>query len=153
MNRYWSTALWISLAISIAMVPGTAQAIPFQLCFDPVTTNADGTVMTDFGYYRIDYGNSKGIYTQNKNIGKPVAVNGQICYPFTSLVGVNQDRLYYARVVAIDSAGNLSIPSREVSFNPRPICEYNRTSTIVKDPVTGAVTEKDIVYTPTKVCP
>lgn len=137
--------------LSVILLVSIAQAAPKQLCWTP-------SIDTDIASYRVDYGTVKGgPYPTSKNIGKPALATSGDCAglavaSFTTIGIPVQDRLFYAKVVAIDTSGNISQPSFEVQFNPNPICEYSVTGTAVKD-ATGKVTMANPVFTPTKVCP
>lgn len=78
-----------------------------KLSWDPPTTNADGTLLTDLAGYKIYYGTSSGTYTEMVEITDPQK-NEYTIENFTPAT-------YYFAVTAYDTAGNESDFSNEVS--------------------------------------
>jgi len=76
------------------------------LSWNPPTTNADGTPLTDLSGYRVYYGNSSGNYSQNINVGNVAT------YIINNLT---EGLTYYFAVTAYDTSGNESRYSNEVS--------------------------------------
>jgi fibronectin type 3 domain-containing protein len=82
---------------------GGAQA---SLTWDAVTTNADGTPITDLAGYRVYHGTSSGSY------GMPLDAGPQTMYVVT---GLESGKRHYFAVTAYDTSGNESVVSDEVS--------------------------------------
>ncbi len=57
------------LLISVFLNASILSAGDATLSWDPPTTNADGTPLTDLAGYRIYYGTSSGSYSQNIDAG------------------------------------------------------------------------------------
>jgi hypothetical protein len=75
------------------------------LTWDPPTTNADGTPLTDLAGYRIYYG------TLTRNYIKVINIGNVTTYTIKNL---NPDTYYFA-VTAYDNSGNESGYSNELS--------------------------------------
>ncbi|MBI5193534.1 MAG: fibronectin type III domain-containing protein [Nitrospirae bacterium] len=78
-----------------------------KLSWDPPTTNADGTSLTDLAGFKIYYGTSSGIYTEMVEIANLQTIE----YTIENLTPAT----YYFAVTAYDTAGNKSDYSNEVS--------------------------------------
>lgn len=85
-------------------VAGTPTNIA-KLSWTPPTTNVDGTPLNDLAGYKVFYGTSPGVYTNELTINDPSATS------FT--VGNLAPGTWYFAMKAFDSAGNLSAPSGE----------------------------------------
>ncbi len=75
------------------------------LTWDPPSTNADGTPLTDLDGYKIYYCTSSGNYTKVVNVGNVTTYKIEPLNPGT----------YYFTVTAYDTSGNESDYSNEVS--------------------------------------
>lgn len=115
-----------------------AQALgtvnPSTFSFTEPQTNADGTDLADLGTYRLEFSNVAGTgpftfktFTQAAPNLNPVA--GSIVFIPRTLWGVGMPNncapvspstqagcQYWARAVAIDTSGNVSLPSAVVPF-------------------------------------
>jgi hypothetical protein len=93
--------------ITVAAATPTAQSL--TLSWQPPTTNADGTALTNLNGYRILYGLQPGAYTQSVTVNSA----GLTRYTIDSL----QSGTYYLAMVAVNSVGAESDKSREVAVN------------------------------------
>ena len=105
--------MYALFAIVISLNGSSAFAYPVTLAWDPPTTNADGTPLTDLAGYKVYYGIQpcNGIppcnYNHKFNIGNATT------YTVTNLTeGVT----YYFATTAYDTSGNESDYSNEVPF-------------------------------------
>jgi hypothetical protein len=87
------------------------------LSWDPPTTNADGTPLTDLAGYKVYYGTVSGSYSQNINVGNIT----------TYTVADLNNGTYYFAVTAYNTSGNESEYSNEVSKTIQPIQQYTLT--------------------------
>jgi fibronectin type 3 domain-containing protein len=95
------------------------------LSWDPPTTNADGTPLTDLAGYRIYYGTSSGSYPHNIDVGDTTT------YMVDDLT---EGLTYYFAVTAYDTSMNESDYSNEVSKTiqtqpVQPTLTVNKTGT------------------------
>lgn len=86
--------------------PFTTYAGTVTLSWDPPTTNADGTPITDLSGYKIYHGTETGNYSQSIDTGNATT------YQIASLT---DGLTYYFAVTAYDASGNESDYSQEVS--------------------------------------
>lgn len=74
------------------------------------------SVSTDITGYRIYCGTATGVYTQNKDIGKPVlSPDGKMRYPVASF-GLTGDGQKFCNITAYDGAANESAKDGEANF-------------------------------------
>ena len=93
------------------------------LTWDPPTTNADGTPLTDLSGYKLYYGTASRSYAQNVNVGNVTT------YTVNNLTdGIT----YYFAVTAYDTANNESSYSNEVSKAMAPVTPTQYTLTVTK---------------------
>jgi hypothetical protein len=85
--------------------PPAPQVNMATLTWDPPTTNADGTPLTDLAGYKIYYGTLTRNYTKVINVGNVTTY---------TIENLNPDTYYFA-VTAYDNSGNESGYSNEVS--------------------------------------
>ena len=107
--------MWIKSTVLIlflfsggwALIPpaSAGQAI---LSWDPPTTNADGSPLTDLDGYRIYYGTSSGAYVTTLDVGNVIT---------STITNLTDGTIYYFAVTAYDLSGNESDFSNEVSKN------------------------------------
>jgi hypothetical protein len=99
------------------------------LSWDPPSTNADGTTLTDLAGYRVYFGTSSGIYSKNIDAGNIAT------YRINNLT---DGLTYFFAVTAYDSDGNESEYSNEVfkRIQPRIDASFNFGSS-ADIPVTG----------------
>lgn len=88
-----------------ALTPSVSagQAI---LSWDPPTTNADGSPLTDLSGYRIYYGTSSGVYVMTLDVGSVIN---------STINNLTDGEIYYFAVTAYDLSGNESDFSNEIS--------------------------------------
>lgn len=96
-----------------------------QLGWDPPTTRADGSPLTDIAGYAIHYGQRSRTYAFTKRVGNQTSAG---------LSGLVPGRTYYFTVTAYDSAGNESRPSNEASTVVPPLT--SQTLILVQDALT-----------------
>ena len=100
----------LSCLMLFAVLPAVAFAGQVSLTWNAPTTNADGTPISNFaGAYRIYYGTSTGNYTQTINL---TDTNSVVTYLVTNLT---DNQVYYFVVTAVNTLGNESAYSNEVS--------------------------------------
>lgn len=80
--------------------------LQIELRWDPPTTKADGTPLTDIAGYKIHYGQRSRTYAFTKLVGNQTSAG---------VSGLVPGRTYFFAVTAYDSAGNQSELSGEVS--------------------------------------
>jgi hypothetical protein len=83
-----------------------ACAVDMTLVWDPPTTNADGTPLTDLAGYKIYYGLASGSYATI------IPVGNVLTYTVRNLLA---NVIYYFVATALDTSGNESAYSNEVS--------------------------------------
>ena len=116
----------LSFMMILSVLPAAAFAGQVTLTWDAPTTNADGTPLSNFnGAYRIYYGTSTGNYTQTKNLTN---TNSVVTCPVTNLT---DNQAYYFVVTAVNTLGNESQYSNEVSKSAQPAATatYSITAT------------------------
>lgn len=77
------------------------------MSWEPPTTNADGTELTDLAGFKIYYGKASGTYTEVKDVNTPLATEDTI-------EGLTEGTYYFV-ATAYDTKGNESNYSNEVS--------------------------------------
>lgn len=106
---FWLISIIISLLILLSFGcgggGGSSTSYSSTLTWDPPTTNADGTPLTDLAGYKIYYGTSSGNYTKVIDVGDVTTYKVEGLNPGT----------YYFTVTAYDISGNESGYSNEVS--------------------------------------
>lgn len=102
-----------SSTITVAATGATSKTLPVTLTVSPAATTTSAATLTwgantesDLAGYRIYMGTQSGVY------GPPVTVGQVTTYQFANLV---KGTTYFFTITAIDSAGNESIHSAEVS--------------------------------------
>lgn len=83
-------------------------ANPTTMSWTAPTTNTDGTPLIDLAGYNAYCGAATGTYTVKKNVGNVTSVL------ISSIVTTNGT--YYCVVTALDTSGNESSKSNEISF-------------------------------------
>ncbi|MDO8335764.1 MAG: MopE-related protein, partial [Candidatus Saccharibacteria bacterium] len=116
--RYPYICLGLIVFLIIIFNTPTLFAAEALLSWDPPTTNADGTTLTDLSGYIVHYGTESGNYISSIDVGN---VNTYTISTLTA--GVR----YYFSATAYDTSGNESSYSNEVSANipvPTPVDYY-----------------------------
>ncbi len=98
------TGLLVGMLILISAV--TVFAGNATLTWDPPTTNADGSPLTDLAGYKLYYGTSSGNYTNSIDVGNVTTY---------TVVNLTEGLTYFFVVSAYDTLGNESDYSNEVS--------------------------------------
>ncbi len=91
------------------------------LSWEPPTTNADGTPLTDLAGYKIYYGTSANNYSQNIDVGNVTTY---------TIDNLTEGLTYYFVATAYDTSGNESEYSNEVNkfiSSIPPVQQYNLT--------------------------
>ena len=125
----------LSFMMILSVLPAAAFAGQVTLTWDAPTTNADGTPLSNFnGAYRIYYGTSTGNYTQTTNLTN---TNSVVTCPVTNLT---DNQAYYFVVTAVNTLGNESQYSNEVSKSAQPAATADTTAPTVSlsAPANGA---------------
>lgn len=124
----------------------TAYGGQATLCWDPPTTNVDGTPLTDLGGYKIYYGTSSGNYPMTTDIylGECVPCGGS--HPECALcanactytvTGLTDGATYYFVATAYNTSGNESEYSNEVS--KLVIADENEEDNIIQRIIEGII--------------
>jgi hypothetical protein len=92
---------------SITVEEGAVTTRNVLVSWQPPTTNADGTALTNLNGYRIVYGTASGNYT------KTITVNGAGLTSFM-LEGLESGKQYHVAMIAVNAAGTQSEISQEV---------------------------------------
>lgn len=90
---------------SIEVLPRPLVSVTVR--WDPPTTNADGSPLTDLSGFRVYYGTQTATYDDWIDVADAAATS--------AVVDNLQPGLYYFAVTALDPNGNESVPSDEVS--------------------------------------
>lgn len=85
---------------------GGAASLSATVSWTPVTTNTDGSPLTELAGYRVHYGTQSGNYTTTVDITDPAAANAIIS-------NLQAGTTYYFVVTAYDTSGNQSQYSNE----------------------------------------
>ncbi|MFQ5735863.1 MAG: fibronectin type III domain-containing protein [Thermodesulfobacteriota bacterium] len=85
---------------------GGAASLSATINWSPVTTNIDGSPLTELAGYRVHYGTEPGVYTTTVDIADPTAASAVIS-------GLQAGTTYYFVVTAYDTSGNQSAYSNE----------------------------------------
>jgi hypothetical protein len=116
-------ARWALLvAVSITLVAATAaQAGILDVAWDAPTTNADGSLLMDLAGYRVYFGTSSptcpGPTFNSVSAASPTPAPGStVTYRLT---GLTAGTTYFVRVTAVDTSGNQSACSAQVSAPAR----------------------------------
>ena len=88
-----------------------AYAVDALVTWDAPTTNADGTPLTDLDGYRLSWGLAPGIY----DVGSIRLGKDDVSYVIQGLQNATQ---YHVQIVAIDTAGNESVPATGTWLSP-----------------------------------
>jgi hypothetical protein len=111
----------IALVVGIILCPRLAQAGYLDLAWNAPTTNVDGTALTDLSNYRVYFRTSSGSCGAGPNQAVPAASPtpgpGTVTYRLTGLMA---GTAYWVTVAAVDSGGNVSTCSNEVSGVAKP---------------------------------
>jgi len=106
----------IAFALTLAFlfpISAFAATVNNSLCWDRVTTNGDGTPVTNLGGYRIKLGAVTHVYT----ITKEVVLTPTPLAPCSTLGSLTiPDGTYFAVVTAYNTDGAVSGDSNEVTF-------------------------------------
>lgn len=115
------------LVILFGIIPAAyaGQAI---LSWDPPTTNADGTTLTDLAGYKIYYGTSTGNYSTVITVGNVTTY---------TVTGLTDNITYYFATTAYDTSGNESSFSNEVSKIISPSSDI--TAPIISNVTTSSI--------------
>ena len=106
----WLLGLFLTIIVAVGIAIGLPYKPKTTLCYDPPTTNTDGTPLTDLAGYKAYYSQTSGVYTdaQSKDVGNVTCIN------FEQTFGI-QNGLYYYVVTAYNTAKIESQFSNEVS--------------------------------------
>jgi len=85
---------------------GGGASLSATVNWAPVTTNLDGSPVTELAGYRVLYGTESGSYSTTVDIADPAAANAVIS-------GLEANTTYYFVVAAYDTSGNQSPYSNE----------------------------------------
>lgn len=85
---------------------GGTVSLAATLSWSPVTTNTDGSELTELAGYRVHYGTESGNYTVSVDIADPTAASAVIA-------NLQAGTIYYFAVTAYDTSGNQSEYSNE----------------------------------------
>ena len=96
--------LFAVVIVLLLSLSGVAQAATVTLTWDPPTTNADGTPLTDLAGYKVYHG------TTSRTYGPPVDAGNVTSYTLTGI----PEGVRYFTVTAYDTSGNESTYSNEV---------------------------------------
>jgi len=127
----------------VVFIPSIVLALPVgtaTLTWDPPTTNTDGTTLTDLAGYKLYYGTGSGAYTVNVSIPcGTLPCPGFVSNPPSDLErqqkisshptiiavsGLEDNRAWYFAATALDTPGNESGFSNEVSkFIPSSVTD------------------------------
>ncbi|HEU5182524.1 MAG TPA: fibronectin type III domain-containing protein [Candidatus Polarisedimenticolia bacterium] len=114
---------WVLATLGLVLIPTVASAGTIKLAWDPVSD-------ADLAGYRVYYGTSPGVYTNSYVVTQP--------QNSADLTNLQDCRIYYLAVKAVDSNGNESLGfSNEIIGMPAP----SATSVVVNLnplPVTGS---------------
>lgn len=103
-KKYRSRYVGLILSLVILTNAVSVFAGDATLSWDPPTTNADGTPLTDLAGYKLYYGTTSGNYTNSVDVGN---INTY------KISGLAEGLTYYFTVTAYDAAGNESEYSNE----------------------------------------
>jgi len=106
----------LALSLVLFLSAGKAYSGQATLSWDPPTTNADGTPLTDLEGYKVYYGTLSGNYSQNIDAGNVTTYTANL-----------SDGTYYFAVTAYDTSRNESDYSNEVNKTIRSIQQYTLT--------------------------
>ena len=96
-------------ALVISFGCSSASVYSVTLAWDPPTTNADGTPLTDLAGYKVYYGTQSHAYDYKmKIVGRDVTT--------CTINGLSPNTTYYFAVKAFDKPGNYSDFSNKISF-------------------------------------
>ncbi|MGD0885995.1 MAG: fibronectin type III domain-containing protein [Thermodesulfovibrionales bacterium] len=98
--------LSLFVSLSFVLYPQNTSAGQITLAWNPPTTNANGTPLTDLAGYIVYYGTAPGNYSQNINVGNVTT---------STVSNLTGGTTYYFAVTAYDAAGNQSAYSNQVS--------------------------------------
>lgn len=107
--------IFLAILVFQQVVISAAFAAGVMLSWEPPTTNMDGSVVVDLAGYKIYYGPGPGNYTDVVTvpcINCPIPVTGAT---ERSCVALSAGVTYYFAVTAVDTSGNESGYSNEVS--------------------------------------
>ncbi len=122
----------LALSFVLLLAAGKLYSGQATLSWDPPTTNADGTPLTDLEGYKVYYGTSSGNYSQNIDAGNVITYTANL-----------SDGTYYFAVTAYDTSRNESGYSNEVNKTIRSVQQY--TLTVNKNGTgTGTITSTGI---------
>ena len=95
----WLIGIFLTLIVAIGIAIGLPYKPKTTLCWDPPTTNTDGTPLTDLAGYKAYSSQTSGTYTdaQGKDVGNVTCVNLEQTF------GI-QNGLYYYVVTAYNTA-------------------------------------------------
>ncbi len=115
----------LTILFGIVSVSHAGQAI---ISWDPPTTNADGSTLTDLAGYKLYYGTSTGNYSTVITVGNVTTY---------TVLGLNDNITYYFATTAYDFSGNESTFSNKVS-------QTISASTDITAPIISNVTASSI---------
>lgn len=105
--------LWLQLGLVMFLFPSLGSAASLTLQWDPVTTNVDGSPLTDLAGYNVYQRISSGSY------GNPVGNTNSSTVEFL-VPNLSDNTTYFFVVKAIDNSNNLSAASDELSVTTPP---------------------------------
>lgn len=117
----------------MARLPAEPPA-QIQLSWNPPTTKADGSALTDIAGYKIHYGQRSRTYAFTKIVGNQTSAG---------IAGLIPGRTYFFAVTAYDSMGNESRLSDEVS-RVAPLT-VSQTPMLMQDALTRGQTAQFLV--------
>lgn len=82
---------------------GGAASLSAIFSWAPVTTNVDGSPLTDLGGYKVYYGTESGVFPNSIDVGNNISC---------TIDGLASGNTYYLAVTSYDTAGN------ESNFSP-----------------------------------
>src|SRR3989304_7019692 len=106
----WLLGLFLTIIVAVGIAIGLPYKPKTTLCYDPPTTNTDGTPLTDLAGFKAYSSQASGVYTdaQAKDVGNVTCINLEQTF------GI-QTGLYYYVVTAYNTAKIESPFSDEVS--------------------------------------
>ena len=135
------------MALTLLLLAGSAKAASMNLGWDAVTTNADGTALTDLAGYRLfQFSSSMLAMTtaQAMTSGTVIKTTLPSAGLTTTVANLTAGSQYYFRLAAYDTAGNqsgfnvnasgagveISTTIPNVTLPPVNVCDVNRDGSV-----------------------